>query len=352
MKNNIKKIIFSTAPLVIALLILELVVRIIYFNYAPDVNAPLALLWSYNKIEERVILMKAEKIVEEEVEELPPAQEMLDSLYSEDGQDLLTQFKEEYENNFKKLVEEAANVNSKLAILYFPADDYHSSNLIEPNRDFLEYLSNKYSVDLIDLTEEFKQHPSENVTLLPFDGHLSRFGNYLVAQNIAQYLETNKYYNSDQEPTEDAFGDLIPKEESIWDQDGHMPYLVKVNNQGFRMNQDLEESKKKQRVLILGDSLTFGVYLNNLDTYPEILNKDNTEQEVINSGVIGYTITDETNLFSEQGKNLAPDITILQVADNDLYGLFAFKKNNYDRQGQEYQPTQLEEEFINKLKNK
>jgi len=52
-----------------------------------------------------------------------------------------------------------------------------------------------------------------------------------------------------------------------------------------------------------------------------------SDKEVINAGVAGYTITDEVSLFVERAKYVEPDITILQVLDNNLHDLLYFKRN-------------------------
>jgi lysophospholipase L1-like esterase len=115
------------------------------------------------------------------------------------------------------------------------------------------------------------------------------------------------------------------------------------------MSEDLDVPKTRTRVLCLGDSFTFGPYLPNHDTYPELLGAMDTSLEVINAGICGYTITDEVSLFVESAQYVAPDITVLQVLDNDIYGLFYFKKNEFDRKRMKYEPSRLEKEFIDRI---
>jgi lysophospholipase L1-like esterase len=135
----------------------------------------------------------------------------------------------------------------------------------------------------------------------------------------------------------------------IWNFVPSMPYRVIVNKQGFRSERDLDIPKKRQRVLCLGDSYTFGPYLPNHDTYPDLLNKLNPDLEVINAGICGFTITDETSLFIERAKYIAPDITILQVVANDITGLFWFMKNEFNRKRFRYGPTPIEKELMDEI---
>ena len=141
-------------------------------------------------------------------------------------------------------------------------------------------------------------------------------------------------------------GDLAPNSAEVWTENLKMPYLVKVNQQGFRMAEDIAIPKIKQRVLCLGDSFTFSPYLPNHDTYPALLSARVPEMEVINAGVGGYTITDEAGLFIEKAKYVAPDITVLQVLDNDITDLFWFHRNEFDRSHKTFRPSKNEQEFI------
>jgi lysophospholipase L1-like esterase len=102
-------------------------------------------------------------------------------------------------------------------------------------------------------------------------------------------------------------------------------------------------------VLCLGDSYTFGPYLPNHDTYPDLLGKINPDLEVINAGICGFTITDEVSLFIERSKYVAPDITILQVVANDITGLFWFMQNEFSRKHLHYEPRSIEKELMDEI---
>ena len=118
------------------------------------------------------------------------------------------------------------------------------------------------------------------------------------------------------------------------------------------MDYNLTFPKKKQKILILGDSYTFGPYLPNYHVYPNLLDKKYSDKEIINAGVAGYTITDESSLFMERAKCVEPDITVLQVLDRDLHDLFYFKRNQFDRNGKVHTPSRLEEEFLINIQQK
>jgi lysophospholipase L1-like esterase len=112
------------------------------------------------------------------------------------------------------------------------------------------------------------------------------------------------------------------------------------------MNYDLSFPKTKQRILILGDSFTFGPYLPNQRTFSGIIESRHRDKEIINAGVSEYTIDDELGLFVEKAKYLEPDITVLQVCDNDLYGMIFYKKQLFSRKQKKYQASAEEKNFF------
>lgn len=347
MKNNIKKVIFALLPLMILLVTAEIGLRIIHFQLKGENN--LALIATYEYTRHKILV----KIASTKEGDIPST--AFNELFSQEGTALLEKFKQDYENNFQMLISETAKINTKLLVLYIPSDNATSAERTIICREFYSQLAQKYNIDFLDLTNEFQQYPIETVTLAPQNGHLSRFGNKLVAEQISLYLDKNIEYRSNHQFQNHPklLGDLAPNGNRIWQINPKMPYRVITNRQGLRMSYDLLFPKEKQRVLILGDSFTFGPYLSNHDIYPNLLDAKYPNIEIINAGIAGYTITDEVSLFNDKAKYIEPDITILQVLDNDIYGLFYFKKNEFDRNNNVYEPSHLETEFLDKLrKNK
>ena len=102
-------------------------------------------------------------------------------------------------------------------------------------------------------------------------------------------------------------------------------------------------------MLVLGDSFTFGIFLDNHDAFPNLLDTRFDDKEIVNAGICGYTIPDETALFIERAKYIEPDIVILQVLDSDVPSLFFLKRNIYDRSQEAFEPSKEEIEFLKKL---
>jgi len=128
-----------------------------------------------------------------------------------------------------------------------------------------------------------------------------------------------------------------------------LPFVLQTNAQGFRARHDLEIPSQRQRILVLGDSYTFGVHLPNAHTFPATLQERQPQLEVLNGGVVGYTIVQQEELFKERASAVAPDITVLQVLDNDIYGMFFFTRSWFDRKGRRYQASEAEQKLLEEL---
>jgi lysophospholipase L1-like esterase len=267
-----------------------------------------------------------------------------------------------YEEYFCLFKDDVKKINAKFTVLYIPSDDYSGKAYRRHKicRTFFITLCKKYNIDFIDLTNEFFKYKSEIITLLPENGHLSRFGNILVANKLKNYILKYSQYRSNyifhdvKRPK--ILGDLPPNLNEIWNILPIMPYRVITNSQGFRMKKDITfpRKRKRLRILILGDSYTFGPYVGNHNTYPGLLQKMCSFCDIINAGICGYTICHELSLFEERAQYTEPDIVILQVLDNDIYGLTTYKLFQFQRNGEVVRKNLMDEErdLINSLKIK
>ena len=93
-----------------------------------------------------------------------------------------------------------------------------------------------------------------------------------------------------------------------------------INNKGFRGKPVYFGHKTKKRVLILGDSIVFGVGVADNETFSEILNSYVVLQlDFVNCGVIGYGPDQELLLYKKYFKKINPDVVILSIClDNDF----------------------------------
>lgn len=106
---------------------------------------------------------------------------------------------------------------------------------------------------------------------------------------------------------------------------------VELNRFGYRdRNFSFEKRENTFRTYVLGDSYTYGWYINNVeDSYPKVLEKllsqkyVGDEIEVINASKPGYNFSDEVNRFKQEGVVFSPDLVLVGV------NIFDFLSNSH-----------------------
>lgn len=97
---------------------------------------------------------------------------------------------------------------------------------------------------------------------------------------------------------------------------------IDTNSKGMRdfREYDYNKSEGTYRILILGDSYSFGNGVDLNESYPEYLRENFKDKnvEVINLAVPGYGINHEYVSFLEEGKKYNPDIILVAFSPNDL----------------------------------
>jgi len=114
---------------------------------------------------------------------------------------------------------------------------------------------------------------------------------------------------------------------------------VRINAHGLRSPEfSLEKPEGTYRILVLGDSWTFGVGVQQDETYPvqleRILNErfPDRKTEVLNAGVSGYETYNEAVYFRRTGCKFQPDLVLIGFYPvNDLHD----KKSKYERYARE-----------------
>lgn len=112
--------------------------------------------------------------------------------------------------------------------------------------------------------------------------------------------------------------------EEITRQVGRSKVPIRTNSLGLRSPEvALAKPKDTFRILVLGDSVTFGWGIRNEDGYASQLASLLTTMwpdkrfEVINAGVSGYGTWQEALWLDETGRKLSPDVIVVQVHLND-----------------------------------
>lgn len=96
--------------------------------------------------------------------------------------------------------------------------------------------------------------------------------------------------------------------------------LVNTNSKGFRGKEEYSYSKPKNkvRILIIGDSFSFGTDVNDNETFPYYLQKMLPNTEIINMGVAGYGNDQMLIYLKNTGIKYKPDIVILGAILGDM----------------------------------
>ncbi len=210
----------------------------------------------------------------------------------------------------------------------------------------IQSISKKIGLDVYDCMNPLTAFAGQKITQMPLDGHWSVNGSKIVADLYQPIISKYGSHRSTKTFTEaersSVFGDLEPDQDVALDGGKNLPYQLITNKQGFRMNTDLSFPKSKQRILLLGDSQLYSPFLDNSQIFTALLQQRFPDAEIINAGVIGYTIEDQVSLVSERAKYAEPDIIILVTNPNDIGDYYFTQRNKMSRVKKAYSPTATE----------
>lgn len=103
-----------------------------------------------------------------------------------------------------------------------------------------------------------------------------------------------------------------------------LPHRVTTNSIGYRGEEiPVEKPEGELRILMTGDSFTFGAFVNNSETLPAQLEKKlrakcgTNSIRVINAGLSGGTIIGQAEII-KRGLILEPDLVVLVFYENDI----------------------------------
>ena len=329
-----KKILFSLVPLLILALLLEIGGRCFYYQRYS--LGSLAVIQMFEDIVKKKKDLTLKWAIEDFKAQIPMDMDKHEEEFfsSPSMAEKRREFCEKYEVIFKELVRQCKVADALLVVLYIPGGDKPATTVSRP---FFLQLCRKFDIPILDLTEEFRKYPVNHYSLWPEDGHMSRFGNSIIAERAVEFLKPYLGHRTSVEYSQRPrlLGDFNPNWEGLTKVKNLLVGKVVTNSQGLRRQTDLRFPKptEKTRILVLGDSFTYGAYMSNPNCFPQLMEKKCTNIEVVNAGKNGYTICDEYSYFVERGRFTEPDIVLLQVFYNDLYGFFPFLQKLFCRGG-------------------
>lgn len=285
-----------------------------------------------------------------------PHDELFDNITA-DKQTLYQELQQRYKHYLSD-VNRAVTANSSKLIVVVLTPEVGSS-ITKANAAGIPFIlqsCRELNIECVDLSPALASKKPEDITQVPVDGHWSEAGSKFIAQQLASLItkygnySSNKTYSESERPR--TFGDLEAGEDHIADGEKNLPYHVQANAQGLRMNNDLSFPKTKQRILLLGDSQIFSPFLDNDQIFSSVLQQQFPDKEILNAGIISYTIEDYLTLYLEKARFAEPDLVIMATNGGDVTELFFSHRNLYSRSPKAYEPTALERKVYKQLYGK
>jgi len=275
-----------------------------YVRYQFEVGPGRPLLWSVVSGE----LLAMDNVAEESI----LSRRQIEQKLCADSNELLESISSNYSFYFNKLIDAIKQSGAAVVVIYIPVYGVQGLQC----KNVFYRLAKQVGVELIDMSGEFSRYESELIYLLPGDNHMSRLGHQLIAKRLFEYLQTASTKNLEVLQIDKSKGLFKINTNKIRVEMSGRPYRLITNAQGYRMDEAI--SSYKSRVLVLGDSFTYGAHISNEDIYTSILNKAMYQKQVINAGMSGYSIDREWQYYQQHARFLAADVVIIQVSDNDL----------------------------------
>ncbi len=132
---------------------------------------------------------------------------------------------------------------------------------------------------------------------------------------VDKQKKKNLYYFDDYSPSKGWFSKPNLRNKSPWN-----GKHLNTNAKGFRGRKEFNYNNPsdKKRIIILGDSFTFGEEVSDNETYSYFLQQRFPNTEVINMGIHGYGHDQMLILLKEEGIKYKPDIVILGFLTEDM----------------------------------
>ena len=267
-----------------------------------------------------------------------------------DGTALYKELKQRYKDGCATLKTQVEATGAKLVFTILTPEV--GKGIQNTNRYGIPYIKAtcaELGIECLDFTPLIAAQDPKVLTQVPKDGHWSKAGAIFIADHLATVIRKysdirSKVTYKDSERPE-TFGDLPPNDDEIRDGGKDMPYHVQANAQGLRMDHDVKFPKKKKHILLMGDSAFFCPFLNNEFTISAVLQKMFPDAEIMNTGIICYTIEDYVTLWNEKAKFSEPDLVIVQTNGGDITDLFFTHRNHFSRSGKPFLPSANEAKF-------
>ena len=264
------------------------------------------------------------------------------------------ELKQRYKDELGQLKQSVEATGAKFLMTMISAEAGSKNNAsVRYGEPYIKATIGQLGVDCIDFAPIIVSQDIKEITQVPKDGHWSAKGAKLIAGHLVAMIKkypdaaSKTTYKDNERP--ETFGDLPPNDDEVLDGGKNLPYHVKANSQGVRMDHDLTFPKKKKRVLLMGDSGLFCPFLDNEATIAYAMQEMLPDYEIYTVAAIGWTIEDYISLWNEKTKYTEPDLVIVGTNAVDIEDLFFTHRNHSSRSGKPFYPSPTEEKFYHEL---
>jgi lysophospholipase L1-like esterase len=104
----------------------------------------------------------------------------------------------------------------------------------------------------------------------------------------------------------------------------------RINADGMRSPEIPQQGpKQRTRIAVLGDSIAFGYWVAEQDTFPRqlevLLRQAGNDVDVMNFGVPGYNVEQEVEVLRLKVLGFEPDVVVMGICLNDLDDIFSYE---------------------------
>ena len=261
-----------------------------------------------------------------------------------------TELKKRYKDQLTLLKQKVEATGAKFVVaIITPEVGPGITNLTRFGHPYIKATCNELGIDVYDLSAAIAAQPVTEITQAPRDGHWSKKGSIFLAAQLAPIVKKYSghkipavYKDSDRPET---FSDLPPNDDEVLDGGKDLPYHVKANAQGLRMDHDIKFPKTKQHILVMGGSQIYSPFLDNEFITTTLLGKQFPDAEIMNCGMLCGCTDDFLSLWDEKAKYSEPDVVIVQTNGTDITDLFFTNRNHLARSHKPYYPSATEEAY-------
>jgi hypothetical protein len=110
---------------------------------------------------------------------------------------------------------------------------------------------------------------------------------------------------------------MQPNHEFTWITEGK-PHLYRSNSQGFRAGADFTAADPRKKIVLAGDSYTFGAGVDVEQTFGALLQQQSPDRVVYNLGMPGFGVDQVWMSVRHQASPLRPDLVVVGIVDADF----------------------------------